>query len=391
VLSKRGRFDAGLNALARRLASHREANRPLLDLTESNPTNSGVPYAEDRIRAALAAPEVLVYEPSSFGIVPAREAVAGLWASRGVAADPARVVLTASTSEAYSFLFKILCDPGDRVLVPAPSYPLFEHLARYECVDVSPYRLSYDGAWHVDFASVEASISARTRAIVLVNPNNPTGSYVKRDEVARIAELGLPIISDEVFAAYSLVDDPRRPRSALEAEGALVFALDGLSKFALLPQMKLSWITVAGPEPAVRESLSALELLADTFLSPGAVVQHALPVLLDASEVPRSHVLERIRRNLRFVRDLAAGTAATVLESEGGWYAVLRFPNVKTEEQWVLGLLDDRDVLVQPGWFYDFESEPYVVVSLITPESVFREGATRLVEYVSSSETPGRK
>jgi aspartate/methionine/tyrosine aminotransferase len=221
------------------------------------------------------------------------------------------------------------------------------------------------------------------RAIVLVNPNNPTGSYVKRDEIARIAELGLPIISDEVFAAYSLREDPQRQRSALESDGTLVFALDGLSKLALLPQMKLAWITVAGPEQGVRESLGSLELLADTFLSPGATVQHALPVLLDASEAPRTHVLERIRRNLEFLRELALGAPATVLDLEGGWYATLRLPNVRTEEQWVLGLLGDRDVLVQPGWFYDFESEPYVVLSLITRESVFREGAKRLLDYVS--------
>jgi aspartate/methionine/tyrosine aminotransferase len=383
VPSKRSKFDARLNPLAKSLVSRRETQRPLFDLTVSNPTTAGVPYAVDRIRAALDAPEVLGYEPSPFGIGSAREAVARAWAKRGVSVDPARVVLTASTSEAYSFLFKILCDPGDQVLVPAPSYPLFEHLARYESVGAKPYRLSYDGAWHVDVASLVAGVSDRARAIVLVSPNNPTGSYVKRDEIARVAELGLPIISDEVFAAYPLSDDPRRVRSVLETEGATVFALDGLSKFALLPQMKLSWVTVSGPESAVSESLGALELLADTFLSPGAVVQHALPVLLETSEATRHHVLERIRRNLAFVRDLARGTPSTVLDVEGGWYAVLRLPNVRSEEQWVLGLLEDRDVLVQPGWFYDFESEPYVVLSLITPEPVFRDGVRRLLDYVS--------
>jgi len=384
VASKRSRFDARLNPLAKTLASHREANRRMLDLTESNPTRSGVPYAVDRIRGALAAPEVLAYEPSPFGIAGARESVARLWTNRGIPVDPSRIVLTASTSEAYSFLFKLLCDPGDRVLVPAPSYPLFEHLARYECVEVATYPLSYDGVWHIDLAALLAAVSDRVRAIVVVSPNNPTGSYVKRDEIARIAELGLPIISDEVFAAYSLREDSRRVRSVLEVEEALVFALDGLSKFALMPQMKLAWITVAGPGSAVGESLGALELLADTFLSPGAAVQHALPVLLDASEETRHHVVERIRRNLGFARDLARGTPVTVLDAEGGWYAVLRLPNVRTEEQWVIGLLDDREVLVQPGWFYDFESEPFAIVSLITTEPVFREGVRRLVDYVSA-------
>jgi aspartate/methionine/tyrosine aminotransferase len=354
-------------------------------LTESNPTNTGVPYAAERIRAALGDPAVLSYEPSPFGMPSAREAVARSWAARGVAVDPGRVVLTTSTSEAYSFLFKILCDPGDQVLVPAPSYPLFEHLARYECVDVASYRLAYDGAWHVDLASLREKVSARSRAIVLVSPNNPTGSFVKRFELERVAELGLPIISDEVFAAYPFEEDPQRVRSALEIDGVPVFALDGLSKYALLPQMKLSWIALGGPDRAVRDALGALELLADTFLSPGAPAQHALPVLLDAAGASRAHVLERARRSLKGLRELVAGTALTVLDVEGGWYVVLRLPNTKSEEQWVLGLLEERDVLVQPGWFYDFESEPFVVLSLVTPEAVFREGARRLVDYVSSS------
>lgn len=384
MLSKRSRFDASLNPLAKALVSHRDALRPLFDLTESNPTKAGVPYERERISAALGAESQLVYEPAPFGHPVARDAVARLWKSRGVAVDAERVVLTASTSEAYAFLFKVLCDPGDEVLVPSPSYPLFEHLARYESVRPVPYRLGYDGAWYVDVASLAAAVSKRSRAVVLVSPNNPTGSYAKRDELDAVAALGLPVISDEVFAAYPLKDDPSRPRTALERPGTLVFALDGLSKFGLLPQMKLAWITVGGPPHEVAEVLARLELLCDSFLSAGAAVQHGLPVLLEASSVPRAHVCERTRRNLDFLRERARGSPLTALDVEGGWYATLRLPSVRTEEQWTVGLLEEHDVLVQPGYFYDFETEPHVVLSLLTPEAVFREGAERLVALVDA-------
>jgi len=385
VVSERTRFDARPNPLATAIAAHARSGRPILDLTESNPTRAGVPYPKDRIREAIAARDALEYEPQPFGLPKARDAVANLWRSRGLPVDASRIAMTASTSEAYGFLFKLLCDPGDRVLVPAPSYPLFEHLARYEGVEVAPYRLDYDGGWYVDIGSLRASATPRARAIVAVTPNNPTGSFLKRDELERIGELGLPIISDEVFAAYSFTEDPRRACSALELEGPLVFALDGLSKFALLPQMKLAWVTAAGPTSAVSEALSALELLLDTYLSPSTPVQQALPSLLEASEAPRAYVRERTRRNLAFLDGVVRGTSMTRLDAEGGWYAVLRLPNVRTEEDWVVGLLGERDVLVQPGWFYDFGTEPYAVVSLLTRETVFRDGVGRIVGYVRSS------
>jgi aspartate/methionine/tyrosine aminotransferase len=375
-----------MNPLAAALAAHRSAGKPVIDLTESNPTRALVPYPVNDIRTALGGAASVDYEPSPFGLPAARQRIAELWASRGISVDSENVALVSSTSEAYSVLFKLLCDAGDEVLVPAPSYPLFEHLARYESVSAVPYRLEYDGAWHLDLASLSARVTSRSRAIVVVNPNNPTGSYVKRDELARVAELGLPIISDEVFGEYWFRTDARRPRSALEATtGALVFALDGLSKHALLPQMKLAWMTVGGPRAAVSESLDALELLLDTFLSPNVPVQHALPVLLDTSAGPRDHVRERTRRNSDFATRVAADTATTVLDVEGGWYAVVRLPNVRSEEQWVLGLVADCDVLVQPGWFYDFGTEPYAVVSLLTPEPVFEDGFARLVDYARSA------
>jgi alanine-synthesizing transaminase len=383
-LSARSRLSRSPNQLFAALERRAAAGRAHLDLTVSNPTRAGLPLPLDA-RAALANEAALVYEPEPFGLLPARRTVAELFAARGVPIDASRVVLTASTSEAYSFLFKLLCDPGDGVLVPRPSYPLLEHLCRYEGVECEPYLLRYDGAWHVDIASIVAARTERTRAIVVVTPNNPTGSYLKRDELARLAELGLPIISDEVFAAYPVTDDPRRATSALEATSAAVFALDGLSKFAALPQMKLAWIAVGGPEASVVEALAGLELICDSFLSPSAAVQHALPALLAGSGEPRAAIQRRLARNYRVLSHRLSGTALTPLAYEGGWYGVVRLPAVRTEIAWTLGLLEECDVLVQPGFFYDFESEPFVVVSLLTDEAPLAEGVRRIVEYVTKN------
>ena len=358
--------------------------RAHLDLTVSNPTRAGIPYDRAALARAMTPDAALVYEPEAFGLDVARSAVAALWRSRGIAVDPSRVAMTASTSEAYSFLFKLLCDPGDAILVPRPSYPLFEHLARYEGVDAVPYGLDYDGAWHVDVGRVKALVTGRTRAVVVVSPNNPTSSYLKRDELRELATLGLPIVSDEVFGYYSLGDDPRRATSALEADGALVFALDGLSKLAALPQMKLAWITVGGPPELTVPALSGLEHLCDAFLSPAAPVQHALPALLEQSAASREAILRRARANRDTLVRLSGGTPVTALHIEGGWYAVLKLPSLQSEEAWVLELLEERDVLVQPGWFYDFESEPYLVLSLLTPEADFRQGVQRIVDHSAS-------
>jgi alanine-synthesizing transaminase len=381
--SLRSHLDRRQNGLATALGQRASAGRVHLDLTVSNPTRANLPYDRAALLSAMSSDAALLYEPVPFGLVTAREAVASLWATRDIVVEPSRVVLTASTSEAYSFLFKLLCDPGDAVLVPRPSYPLFEHLCRFEGVEVVPYLLRYDGAWHVDFASLLAARTERTRAVVVVSPNNPTSSYLKRDELSRLAELGLPIVSDEVFAAYSLASDPRRPRSALEATDALVFALDGLSKFAALPQMKLAWITVGGPEHLAAEALGRLELVCDAYLSPAAGVQHALPRLLAASGPSRAAISRRLAENHRALSATLANTSLTPLTYEGGWYAIVRLPAVRSEETWVLGLLEEQDVLVQPGFFYDFDTEPLVVVSLLTEETPFAAGIRRLADYAA--------
>jgi alanine-synthesizing transaminase len=366
------------------VAARRASGSELLDLTVSNPTRAGIPYAPNVAGALSRSAQVLDYEPEPFGLAAARAAVSELWSTRGLVVPPAHVALTASTSEAYAFSFKLLCDPGDQILVPAPSYPLLEHLAQLESVELVPYRLGYDGAWFIDVNEVRSRITPRSRAIVLVSPNNPTGTYLKRDELARLSALGLPLVSDEVFGDYSFSDDARRARSVLEANEGLVIALDGLSKAAALPQMKLAWLTLGGSATLVQEALGRLEIVLDAFLSPGTPVQRALPELLQSRAVAADAVRARTRSNLAILRRTCADSAVSVLGVEGGWYGVLRLPATASDEDWAVRLLD-AGVLVQPGYFFDFAGAPYVVVSLLTPEAVFESGTRTLVRLTCSA------
>lgn len=382
--SRRSELSRTPNRLAEAIAALGARGRSYLDLTVSNPTIANLPYDETAISTAMADRRALRYEPLPFGLGSAREAVVSDLARRGVVTSPERLVLSASTSEAYAMAFKLLCDPGDEVLVPAPSYPLFEHLTRFENVTAVPYRLVYDGAWHVDLDSLRRAKSERTRAVVVVSPNNPTGSYVKRGELAEIERLGLPIVSDEVFATFPLVSDAQRASSAHEARDVLTLCLSGLSKLAALPQMKLAWTSVDGPRALVEEALGRLELIADAYLSVATPVQLALPVLLAQRGPTEQALCARLRKNLDFLRAALADSAATPLFVEGGWYAVLRLPATHGEEDWVLSLLEEDGVLVQPGWFYDFESEPFVVLSLLTPEDVWQDGVRRIEQRVQS-------
>ncbi|HXX69323.1 MAG TPA: pyridoxal phosphate-dependent aminotransferase [Polyangiaceae bacterium] len=391
MYSLRSHFDLTPNRIAQAIASVRKAGRPLLDLTESNPTKAAIPCDGPAVLAALAAPASLVYEPSALGTMGAREAVASYLAAEGIPIEPAHIALTTSTSEAYAFAFKLLCDPGDEVLVPQPSYPLFEHLAALECVRPVGYRLAYDGAWHIDLPSLRSALSERSRAIVCVNPNNPTGSYVKAAELAALASLGLPIVSDEVFAPYALRDDPTRARSAIAAPGApLVLALGGLSKSAALPQMKLGWMALSGEPARVDEALDRLELIADAFLSVGAPVQHALPALFAAGSISRQAIRARTRANVNWLAAAVLGSPASLLDVEGGWYAVLRIPGTRSEEEWVSAFVTDDGVLVHPGHFFDFESEAYVVMSLLTPEPILREGCARILARIAGESGASR-
>jgi aspartate/methionine/tyrosine aminotransferase len=383
--SLRSSMDLAPNRLSVALSRARASSRPLLDLTESNPTRASIPYETRAVLDALALPASLQYEPAAFGIEPAREVVARELSANGARVDPSRVVLTASTSEAYAFLFKLLADPGDEILVPAPSYPLFDHLARFESVRPVPYRLAYDGAWHFDLASVRQAISPRTRALVVVNPNNPTGSYVKKEELDALASLDLPLVSDEVFSRFPLREDASRVTTVLQRDGgALVFSLGGLSKLAALPQVKLGWIAVAGHDVHAQAALARLEVIADAFLSVSTPVQHALPALLASRTTPARAIADRTRANLAHLGDVVRGSAASLLDVEGGWYATLRLPRTQSEEQWVTTLLEQDGVYVHPGHFFDFSEEAFIVVSLLTQEETLGEGARRIIHRVNT-------
>jgi alanine-synthesizing transaminase len=384
VFSRRTAWDRRANELARRLDLRRRAGRPLLDLTETNPTRAGLLPPGD-VLVPLADESALRYEPAPLGLPEAREAVAADFHRRGVDVPPDRVVLTASTSEAYAHLFKLLCDPGDAVLVPRPSYPLFDYLASLESVDVAAYPLGYDGRWHLDREGLEAALTSRTRAVVAVNPNNPTGSFLDRAESAFLRECcarrGVALISDEVFADYTF-GAPDREASLLAGGDALVFALGGLSKSCGLPQLKLGWMGVGGPAALRDEALARLEIVADTYLSVSTPVQRAAPRLLARLPELQRPIAERVAGNLERLRELVQGSPVTLWPPEGGWSAVLRLPATRPEEDWVLAFLEEGDVLVHPGYFFDFPGEAFVVLSLLPVPDTFAAGAERLVRTV---------
>ncbi len=374
------------NGISRALDAARAAGRPLIDLTESNPTAIGLHYPEAEILAALGDARALRYQPTPRGLDEARAAAAAWYAQLGHAVDPARIWLTASTSEAYSLLFKLLCDPGDRILVPAPSYPLFEILAGLDAVEIGQYPVRYHGGWFLDADEVRRAIDARTRAILVVNPNNPTGSFLKRGELhaleALCAEREIALISDEVFADYGRGRDPERCATLAGCERSLTFCLSGLSKLAGLPQLKLGWIHVGGPPEKVAAAEARLELIADSYLSVGAPVQHAAARLLALGAGVRAQISARVDHNRARLAELVRGTAIDLLASEGGWYAVLKVPRTRSEEEWVLALLE-KNLIVQPGFFFDFEEEAYLVISLISDEKTTESGLKTLVETIN--------
>jgi alanine-synthesizing transaminase len=384
VFSDRLNWSQRPNRISTLLAEKRQAGIRVLDLTESNPTRAGLSYPDAEILASLADERALHYDPSPRGLLHAREAVAGYYRDRGLSIDPERALLTASTSEAYAYVFKLLANPGDEILAPRPSYPLFEFLAGLESVTIRQYPLRYDGVWHVDFDALEQTITPRTRAIVVVNPNNPTGSFLKRAELERLEALavrhGLAILSDEVFRDYALNEDAERASTLAGERRALTFSMSGLSKIAGLPQMKAGWIVASGPGSDV--ALEAMELIADTYLSVSTPVQIALPRLLALAAGVMDQIGQRTASNLVHLREVTRHSSATLLRVEGGWYAVLQIPRTRTEEEWTLKLLAECDVLVQPGFFYDFESEAFLVLSLLTDPATFAEGVARLLSSI---------
>jgi aspartate/methionine/tyrosine aminotransferase len=377
------------NALSAAVTRRRLEGPAFVDLTGSNPTVAGFTYPEAVI-AALGDPAALTYDPQPFGLPAARRAVAEDFSRRGIRVDATRIVLTASSSESYSFLFKVLCDPGDSVLVPVPSYPLFEHLAGLDAVTIRTYPLEFHGRWTLDAAAVADALEPRTRAILVVSPNNPTGSRLRRDELGALerlcADRDVVLVGDEVFADYGLVDLPDAAISVLEAARCLVVSLGGLSKSAGLPQLKLGWMAFGGPDPLVAAALDRLELVADTYLSVSAAVQVAAPRLLELGAAIRRQIADRVLLNYESLRRHAAGfPACVVMPAEGGWSAVVQAPAVEDDERTALRLLDGGNVLVHPGYFFDFPRDGYLVVSLLVEPHAFAEGIRRMFMTLDSA------
>ena len=382
--------DVAPNAISRAVEAARARGTPFIDLTESHPTAVDLPYPGGLLDA-LADTRSLRYAPAPTGMRAAREAVAADYARRAVAVDPDHLVLSASTSEAYSWLFKLLCAPGDAVLVPRPSYPLFEHLTRLEGVRGIPYALQYHGRWELDVAELDVADEG-VRAVVLVSPNNPTGSYVSSAELDGLRRLcrdrGWAVVADEVFAEYPL--DARNPVTDLASTAdVLTFTLGGASKQLGLPQLKLAWTWVGGPGVRRTEVLRGLEIVADTFLSVSTPVQVAAATLFHCGACVRTAIQARTRANLSRLREAArAHPSCSVLGVEGGWGAVVRVPATRSEEALVLELLEREQVLAHPGYFFDFPHEAFVVVSLLPPEDPFAEGCARLLRYASAGDAP---
>jgi alanine-synthesizing transaminase len=381
MFAERTNWNLEPNRLGTALAAHRAAGKPLLDLTVSNPTECGFAYDREAILEALRNPGALEYEPNPRGLASARTAVAEYYAAHGANVSIEDLFLTASTSEAYSFILRLLCNAGDEIMIPAPSYPLFEFLADLQDVKLVRYALLYDHGWQIDFHALEQAITPRTRGIIAVHPNNPTGHFLKLAEMSKLNGLcfarQIGIIADEVFLDFSL--GAEQEASCAGNRGALTFTMSGLSKICGLPQMKAAWLAVSGPQQLKERALARLELIADTYLSVSAPVQLALPKFLEQRHGFQEQLMSRVRRNLAELdRQLAEQKNCSRLEVEGGWYGVLRVPATRSDEELTLALLNEKDVYVHPGHFYDFAADGFLVVSLITPEHTFAEGMKRI-------------
>jgi alanine-synthesizing transaminase len=382
MFAKRTNWNLETNRLSAALEAHRAAGKPLIDLTVSNPTECGFEYDEDPILSALRNPAALKYEPNPRGLAVARDAVGQYYAERGAAVSTDDIFLTTSTSEVYSYVFRTLCDPDDEVLIPEPSYPLFDFLADIQDVRLVRYPLVYDYGWQIDFHALEQAITPRTRGVIVVHPNNPTGSFLKLEEMRRLNQVcaarGIAIIADEVFLDFALGD--KRHATFAGSSGALTFTMSGLSKICGLPQMKAAWLVVSGPEPFRSQALERLEVIADTCLSMNAPIQWALPALLGLRQQFQMQVMGRVRHNLAELdRQLAGQKVCSRLAVEGGWNAVIRVPATRSDEEFTLELLAAKGVYVHPGHFYDFPSKGFVVVSLILRERDLSKGLVELL------------
>lgn len=385
MFARRTDWNLAPNRLSAALDARRQAGAPVLDLTVSNPTECGFSYDSDAILPALSEPGALYYQPEPSGLLRAREAVSAYYVEHGKRISPERIVLTTGTSEAYSFVFRLLCDPGGEILIAAPSYPLFQFLADIHDVKLVHYPLLYDHGWHIDFHMLESRVSPRTSAIVVVHPNNPTGNYCAPDQAARLQSLcasrGIALIVDEVFLDFA-VGAGQRPASFAEASSALTFTLSGISKICGLPQMKLAWLVVTGPESLRKDALAKLEIIADAYLSMNTPVQLAAPALLAMRTAFQKQALERIAENIRELdRALAHQKLCSRLEVQGGWNVVLRVPAQGSDEELAVTLLQRAGIYAHPGHLYDFPADGYLVLSLITPSGIFKDGVAALLGF----------
>lgn len=388
MFSDRTGWNLERNKLSEALAKRRSSGLPLIDLMQSNPTQCGFHFDAQKILAALNNPASLQYDPDPQGLPQAREAVAAYHRSRNCQISIDDIFLTTSTSETYSFLFRMLCNPGDELLIPQPGYPLFNFLAEIQDVSLVRYPLVYDYGWQIDFHSLQQAITSRTRGIIVVHPNNPTGHFCKPGEIERLNQICreryIAIISDEVFLDFSLA--PNAPPTFASNNEVLTFTMSGLSKISGLPQMKVAWLTVAGPTALKQQAIARLEMIADTYLSMNTPIQLALPVLLEQRRQFRKQWLTREQDNLAYLdKLLESQKLCSRLKMEGGWYAVMKAPSVMGDDEVALELLTTRGVYVHPGHFYDFPSDGYWVVSLITPEREFAEGIDALLAMLVAS------
>jgi alanine-synthesizing transaminase len=384
MFASRTNWNLKPNHLAEALEHHKSSGRRLLDLSASNPTECGFKYDSAAIMRSLCAPASLQYHPDPKGLKSARMAVSNYYAENGEQVSIDDLILTASTSEAYSFIFRLLCNLGDELLIPTPGYPLFDFLADVNDVKLTRYPLFYDHGWHIDTHALRQAVTPRTRGIIVVHPNNPTGHFTKAEEVAQLNQIcsakQMAIIADEVFLDFSL----GAPQKSFVANSdALTFSMSGISKISGLPQMKFAWLAVNGPEAEKREALARLEMIADTYLSLNAPIQLAAPVLLLQRKRFQQQLMTRVRANLAELdSQLSEKKHVARLAVQGGWYAVLRVPATRPDEELALELLKKHDVYVHPGHYYDFPGDGYLVVSLITPEQDFTEGVRRILSAI---------
>lgn len=390
MFSTRTNWNFTPNKISRLIEDRRRKGLPIMDLTESNPTRCGFDYPQVEILEALSNPENLLYQPDPKGLLKTRIAVTDYYSVYNIEVNPQNIFLTSSTSEAYTFIFRLLMNVGDEILVPKPSYPLIEYLAQINDVDIKYYHILYDGEWHIDFESIKKNILKNTKAILLIHPNNPTGSYIKKEEYKTLVEIcashNLALIADEVFLDYSFYEDDSRVNSFANKKDVLTFSVSGISKILGLPQMKLAWIVVSGEEEVWREASSRLEVITDSYLSVSTPIQNAAQSWFDLREKLNREIRDRVKINFEFLIDRTRNDSPVkVLNVEGGWNAILKIPQTKSDEEWVEYFLTNHGVVVQPGYFYDFDRDGFIVVSLLSDPMLFQKGIDIIVKEIMAS------